>query len=311
MMAAAFARDGPFEACHRRNHCAFVRVVLLIFKRHVAKRHGYGLRVGGLGSAYGRHAALRKYDLVLDAVVPRPARYWRMTINGPTFVKARRLVAWEYAAVAAAADANGIVRGPTPFGLTTESSRVPMLIGAQGWLELYARWSPDARPGEGLRKIFLYPQMLSFYGTALPGVNGDQGNAIPVYAPDSNIRLLAVSLGAAYDDSTPLKPMVYKPRAVLATADVQMRTVGLELCQYRLEYWREEPPGVDNYFQADAAELRLWGQEGQSFVAGNPVERPFYVTVGWEGTANEPNTEDPFLEGDAISVFFRYGSTTG
>ena len=232
-----------------------------------------------------------------------------MGLNDSTFVKARRLVAWEYAAENAVADVNGIVRGPMPFGASLSSDRVPMLIGSQGWLELYARWAPGVRAGEGLRKIFLYPEMLSFYGTAISGAQGDQGNAIPVFAADSNTRLSLAALGAAYQTTTPLRPMVYKPRTVTATADVQMRIVGLELCRYRLEYWREEPPGGANYFQADAAELRLWGQEGQSFVASNPVERPFYVTVGWEGTANEPNTENPFLEGDAISVFFRYGST--
>lgn len=231
-------------------------------------------------------------------------------------VKTRRLVAWEYADVAAAADANGIVRGPSPFGLTALSDRVPVMVGSQGLIEFYGRWGQGTRAGTGLRKIFLYPRMLSFYGTAVPGPNGDLNNPVPVYGADNNSRLSVASLGVAYDADTVLKPMVYRPRVVAPSAPdaVEMQTVGMELNQYRFEVFREaEPAGDDPYFQANAFEMRLWGHEAQSFgtADGAAVERPVYLEVAWEGTPNVPPTDSPFVAGDAITVLFRYGSTGG
>lgn len=227
-------------------------------------------------------------------------------------MKTRRLVAWEYAAENAAADANGIVRGPTPFGALSVTDRVAVMVGSQGLVEFYARWGTGARAGEGLRKIFLYPQTVSFYGTATPGPNGDLNNNIPVYPSNADSRLTTADLGAAYAAGTTLKPMVYKPRAVAPTSPtaVEMGTVGLELNQYRFEIFREADPGA-TYRQADSFEMRLWGHEAQSFPAGLAVERPLFMTIGWEGTPNEPNTEDPFIEGDAITILFRYGTTAG
>lgn len=237
----------------------------------------------------------------------------RVSLEGISFAKARRLVAWEYAAAASVDATTGVVRGPTPFGPTDVTASVPIMIGAQGWLEAHFRWNPTVvRAGTGLRKIFLYPQLTSYYGTAVPGAQGDNGNSIPVYAPDSENRLTAAQLGVAFDDGTPVYPMVYKPRGVTAATDIQMRVVGLELCRYRLEFWREAPPAGANYFQANSQEIRLWGQEGAQFPSGQiPPQRPLAFTVAWEGEPNVPNTDDPFLEGDAITLFFRYGNTTG
>ena len=234
-----------------------------------------------------------------------------MTLPGPEFTKARRLVAWEYAAANAGPDADGVVRGPVPFGASLNSSAVPIMLGSQGHIEAHFRWSDGTRPGSGLRKLFLYPELVTYYGTAVAGPNGDLNNSVPVFEAASDTRVTTAGLGAAFSTATPVRPMVYKPRAVAAAASVEQRIVGLELCRYRLEFWRATPDDTPTYRQAASAEIRLWGQEGQSFPGGMAVERPFYVSVGWEGEPDQPVDDAPFLDGDAITLIFRYGSTEG
>lgn len=225
----------------------------------------------------------------------------------------RRMVAWEYAAANAAADAAGVVRGPTPFGATRYTDYVPVGLGVQGHTLLYMRWATGARPGAGLRKLLFYPEFTWDLGTITPDGISDANKVQPVLAANSNTRLTTAGLGAAYSPSTPVIPMVYKSLGVAAAADVEMRIVELELCQVRYGIWRAADPGVA-YRQAISWEDRVWGQTPQTPRSGTtealaqmPLEKSLRWRIGWEGTDNV-FTEGVFLAGDAISVYYSYGA---
>lgn len=224
----------------------------------------------------------------------------------------RRMVAWEYAA-ANSSDSAGVVRGPTPFGASQYTDYVPVGLGVQGHVLCYMNWATGARPGAGLRKLLFYPEFTWNLGTITPDGISDANKPQPVLAPNSNTRLTTAGLGSAYSSSTPVIPMVYKSLGVAAAEDVQMRIVELELCQVRYGLWRAEDPGAA-YEQAASWEDRVWGQTPQTPRSGTteallqmPLEKSLRWRIGWEG-ADNVFTEEVFLAGDAISLFYCYGA---
>lgn len=236
-----------------------------------------------------------------------------MGLTDVEFTQKRRLVAWEHAAANAVDATTGVVRGPTPFGATAYTDYVPCGLGVQGFVEVFMHWATGARPGADLRKLLIYPEFKTFYGGITPDGVSDANKAIPVLAPGSNTRLSTAALGAAYSQSTPVIPMVYKSLAVPASVDVQMRVVEMELCQVRYSIWRaaDEGAAVD---EAVHWEERVWGQTPQTPRSGTttalrqmPLEKSVRYRIGWEGIDNV-FTENVFLAGDAITMIFSYGA---
>jgi hypothetical protein len=237
-----------------------------------------------------------------------------VSLRDNEFGSARRLIAWEFSDILET-DSDGIQHGPVPFGPAgLLTAQVPCSMGAQVAIEMHMRWGTGARPGGGLQKLLLSPQWTSFYGIDDPDSNtADKDRSVPVLFPDRNERIGRLS--NAFSTATPVRPQVYRPRALTATAPVSARTVGLELCPYRFEIWRDLDPAAI-YLQAVSWEFPVWGQEPQTISSGTtsalrqmPRERPLRFVLDWQGTAANDPANPPFIANDSIEMFVRVGST--